>query len=218
MVDSAQAVATAFNVTATALASSRSGIDQNVSALTDKVKRLPTSVADLNQKIALAVNSGRTPNDLLDVRQNDLDQLAQMLGARAVPDDHSNVNVVLPGGTALVSGAVAAKLSTQTNPANRGHYDVVFKPMDGSQPTALKASDMGGQIGGLIDARDDVLGNAECSLDTLAYDFSTTVNKQHEVGYALDGTTGNDLFAALANSTGAAANIAVDPTRTPIHP
>ena len=120
--------------------------------------------------------------------------------------------MVLPGGTSLVSGAVAAKLSTQSNPANRGHYDVVFTPLDGSQATALKASDLGGQIGGLINARDEVLGTAESSLDTLAYDLATTVNTQHEAGYALDGSTGNNLFASLANSTGAAANIAVDPT------
>jgi flagellar hook-associated protein 1 FlgK len=77
---------------------------------------------------------------------------------------------------------------------------------------ALKAGDLGGQIGGLLNARDDVLGTAESSLDTLAYDLATTVNTQHEAGYALDGSTGNNLFAALANSTGAAANIAVDPT------
>jgi flagellar hook-associated protein 1 FlgK len=49
-------------------------------------------------------------------------------------------------------------------------------------------------------------------LDTLAYDFATTVNTQHELGYGLDGSTGNDLFASLADSTDAAANIAVDPT------
>jgi len=212
VVDSTQAVAKAFNVTATALGSSRSGIDQDVNALTDKANGLLASVADLNRKIALAVNSGRTPNDLLDVRQNDLDQLAQMLGTKAVPDDHSNVSLVLPGGTSLVSGNVAAKLNIQANPANRGHFDIVYTPLDGSQPTALKASDLGGQIGGLISARDDVLGSAESSLDTLAYDFATTVNTQHEAGYALDGSTGNDLFAPLAASLGAAGNITVDPT------
>ena len=212
VVDSARSVAKAFNVTASALASSRSGIDQNVSALLDKANGLLTGVADLNRKIALAVNSGRTPNDLLDVRQNDLDQLSQMLGTRAVPDDHSNIGLVLPDGTSLVSGDVAAKLSTQANPANRGHLDVVFTPLDGSQPTALKASDLSGQIGGLINARDDVLGGAESSLDSLAYDFTTTVNTQHEAGYALDGSQGNDLFATLASSTGAAGNMAVDPT------
>jgi len=212
VVDSTQSLAKAFNVTATALKSSRSGIDQDVNALTDKANGLLASVADLNSKISLAVNSGRTPNDLLDVRQNDLDQLAQMLGTKAVPDDHSNVSIVLPGGTSLVSGNVAAKLSVQANTDNRGHYDVTYTPLDGGQPTALKASDINGQIGGLISARDDVLGSAETSLDTLAYDFSTTVNAQHEAGYAQDGSTGNDLFATLTTSLGAAGNIAVDST------
>ncbi len=212
VVDSVQALARSFNVAANALGSARSGIDQNVSALADKANGLLASVADLNRKIALAVNSGRTPNDLLDVRQNDIDQLAQMLGTQAVPDDHSNISLVLPGGTALVSGAVAAKLGTQANTANRGHFDLTFTPLDGSQPSALKASDLSGQIGGLVNARDDVLGGAETSLDTLAYDFATTVNTQHEAGYALDGSTGNDLFATLTSATGAASNIAVDST------
>jgi flagellar hook-associated protein 1 FlgK len=212
VVDSAQSLAKAFNVTATSLTSCRSGIDQNVGALLDKANGLLTSVADLNRKIALAVNSGRTPNDLLDVRQNDLDQLAQMLGTKAVPDDHSNVSVLLPDGTALVSGTVAAKLSTQANSGNSGHLDVVFTPLDGSQPAVLKASDMSGQIGGLLNARDEVLGTSQSNLDTLAYDFATTVNTQHELGYGLDGSTGNDLFASLPDSTDAATNIAVDPT------
>jgi flagellar hook-associated protein 1 FlgK len=212
VVDSTQAVARAFNGTATSLASERTGIDQNVSALVDKVNGLLSGVADLNTKIALAVNSGRTPNDLLDVRQNDVDQLAQLIGVRPIADDHSNVSIVLPGGTALVSGGVAAKLTVQGNTSNGGHVDVVFQPEDGSQASALKSSEMGGQLGGLISARDDVLGKAQSAVDTLAYDFSTTVNAQHELGYALDGTSGHDLFAQLTDATGAAANIAVDPT------
>ena len=212
VVDSVQGVARAFNVTASSLASARAGIDQNVSALSDKVNGLLTAVADLNKKIALAVNSGRTPNDLLDIRQNDLDQLAQMIGARSIPDDHSNVSVVLPGGTCLVSGSIAARLSVQADPSNRGHYDVVFTPIDGSQPAALKSSELGGQIGGLVSARDDVVGKAESSLDTLAYDFARTVNGKHAAGYALDGSTGHNLFVVLTGPDGAAAHIAVDPT------
>ena len=212
VVDNTQAVAKSFNLTATSIASARTGIDQNVSALVDKANGLLSSVADLNSKIALAVNSGRTPNDLLDVRQNDLDQLAQMIGARPIPDNHSNVSVVLPGGTCLVSGAVAAKLSVQANSTNQGHFDVVFTPVDGSAPATLKSSELGGQVGGLLSARDDVLGAAESSLNDLAYGFATAVNNQSEQGYALDGSKGNDLFAKLANSTNAAATIAVDPT------
>ena len=210
VVNSARALSTAFNVTANSLNSSRNAIDQNVAALNDKVNSLLSSVADLNGRIALAVNSGRTPNDLLDVRQNNLDQLAQMIGAIPVPDDHANISVVLPGGTSLVSGTVASKLTVQSNTANRGHYDLVFSPADGGAPVPLKTSEAGGQIGGLLSARDAILGKAEASLDTLAFDLSTAVNTQSQLGYALDGSTNNSLFSVLPGALAAATNLTVD--------
>ena len=212
VVDGAQSVAMAFNTTVNSISSSRSAIDQNVTSLVDKVNGLTSAVADLNQRIDQAVNSGRTPNDLLDVRQNDIDQLAQTIGARPVPDDHSSVNIVLPDGTCLVSGIVASKLSIQANSGNNNHYDVVFQPSDGTPSTPLKDSEMGGQIGGLLISRDDTLGKAESSLDSLAYDLSTKINQQSELGYALDGSSGHDLFAVLSAPSSAAKNLAVDPT------
>ncbi len=210
LVNAAQGVCTAFHTAASALTTARNGIDQSVSALTVQVNGLLSGVATLNSQIALSVNSGRTPNDLLDARQNDLDQLAQLVGATAVPDNHSGVNVVLPGGTCLVSGTIASSVSVQSDTTNGGHYDIVLSPADGSASTALPSGQIGGQIGGLLSARDTTLGNAQSGLDTLAYDFSSAVNQQSELGYALDGTTGHDLFTALPNSTGAAANLTVD--------
>ncbi len=209
-VDSAQSVATAFNTTVNSISSSRSAIDQNVSSLVDKVNGLTAAVADLNQRIDQAVNSGRTPNDLLDVRQNDIDQLAQTIGARPVPDDHSSVNIVLPDGTCLVSGIVASKLTVQANTTNGDHYDLVFKPNDGTTSTPLKNNEVGGQIGGLLTSRDDTLGKAESNLDNLAYDLSTTINQQSELGYALDGTSGHDLFTSVSGPSSAAQNLSVD--------
>jgi flagellar hook-associated protein 1 len=207
---SAQNVAKAFNATVNSISSSRNAIDQNISSLLDKVNGLITAVADLNKRIDQAVNSGRTPNDLLDVRQNNIDQLAQMIGARPVPGDHLSVNIVLPDGTSLVSGIVGSKLSIQANSSNGNHYDIVFSPVDGSKPMALTSSEMGGQIGGLLTGRDQTLGSAESSLDALAYDLSTAVNQQHELGYALDGTNGHDLFVVLSAPSGAARNLSVE--------
>jgi flagellar hook-associated protein 1 FlgK len=213
VVYSAQDVAKSFNTTVNSISSARSAIDQNVSSLVDKVNGLTASVADLNRRISQAVNSGRTPNDLLDVRQNDIDQLAQMIGARPVPDNHSSVNMVLPDGTSLVSGIVASKLSIQANNSNSNHYDVVFTPADGSASIPLKGSELGGQIGGLLVSRDQTLGSAESSLDALAFDLTTAVNQQHEKGFALDGvTTNQDLFVMLSAPSAAAKNMAVDAT------
>jgi len=210
VVYSAQNLAKSFNTTVNSISSARSAIDQNVSSLVDKVNGLIATVADLNRRIDLAVNSGRTPNDLLDVRQTNIDQLAKMIGARPVPDDRASVNIVLPDGTSLVSGIVASKLSIQANSSNSNHYDVVFSPVDGSPPMPLKGTDLGGQIGGLLISRDQTLGSAEASLDALAFDLSTQVNLQHEQGFALDGTTGHDLFVVLSAPSAAAKNLSLD--------
>jgi flagellar hook-associated protein 1 FlgK len=212
VVESARTLADAFNTTVNSISTARSAIDQNLTSLVDKVNGLLASVADLNKRISLAINSGRTPNDLLDIRQNALDQLAQTIGARAVPDSHGSVNVVLPGGTSLVSGIVSSSLGIQANLTNSNHLDVVFVPHGAGSPSVLNQSEMGGQMGGLLSARDNTLGAAESSLNTLAFEMSTAVNQQHELGYALDGTSGHDLFVSLSGPTAAAKNIAVDPT------
>ena len=210
VVYSAQNLAKSFNTTVNSISTARTAIDQNIGSLIDKVNGLTTAVADLNKRIDEAVNSGRTPNDLLDVRQNDIDQLAQLIGARPVPGSNYSINMVLPDGTSLVSGIVSARLSVQANSSNGNHFDVVFTPVDGSKPVALSGSEMSGQIGGLFVSRDETLGSAESSLDALAYDLSMAVNQQHEQGYALDGTSGHDLFAVLTAPSSAAKNLAVD--------
>ncbi len=211
VVESARTLANAFNTTVNSISTARTAIDQNLTSLVDKVNGLVASVADLNKRIALAVNSGRTPNDLLDIRQNALDQLAQMVGARPVPDSYGGVNVVLPGGTSLVSGIVPSALGFQANLTNSNHLDIVFAPQDGGKRVVLDRSELGGEIGGLLAARDETLGGAEASLNTLAYELSSVVNQQHRAGFALDGTDGHDLFMSLSGPTAAAKNIAVDP-------
>jgi flagellar hook-associated protein 1 FlgK len=211
VVESGKTLTTSFNTTVNSISTARTAIDQNVTTLVDKVNGLLASVADLNKRIALAVNSGRTPNDLLDIRQNDLDQLAQTVGARPVPDNHGGVNVVLPGGTCLVSGIVASKLGIQANIGNSNHIDIVFVPQDGAAPAVLNQSELGGEVGGLLSARDDTLGSAESALNDLAFDLSTAVNAQHEQGYALDKTNGHPFFVVLSGPTAAAKNINIDP-------
>lgn len=211
VVDGAKNVTKAFNTTVNSISMARSALDQSVTSLVDKVNGLLTSVADLNRRIDLAVNSGRTPNDLLDVRQNALDQLAQLIGARPVPSDRVSVNIVLPGGTCLVSGIVASQLKLQANNNNSNHLDVVFSPADGTTAEPFKLNELSGQIGGLLIARDQTLGRAEASLDALAFDFSTAINQQHELGYALDGSAGHDMFVVLTAPSAAAKNLSVDP-------
>jgi flagellar hook-associated protein 1 FlgK len=210
-VQSAAWLASTFNRTSVALEQARSGIDASVTSTVQTVNSTLAQVAELNRRISVIESSGGEPNDLLDQRHNLMDQAAQLIGATQVPDAYGNISLVLPGGTTLVSASSAATLTVKGDPANKGHTNLVFTPADGSAPVVLKQSELGGQIGGLLSARDGALGTASTDLDTLAFDFARGINAQNRAGFGLDGSAGGDVFSSGSTSANAAATITLDP-------
>jgi len=209
-VQSAAWLVSSFNRTSVAVEQARSGIDASVTSAVQTVNSTLEQVADLNRRISVIEASGGQPNDLLDQRHNLMDQAAQLIGATQVPDAYGNISLVLPGGTTLVSSSTAAALTVQGNATNKGHTDLVFTPADGSAPVVLEQSELGGQIGGLVSARDGALGTASTDLDTLAFSFAKTINGQNQAGYDLNGNRGGNVFTIGATSANAAATITVD--------
>jgi flagellar hook-associated protein 1 len=208
-VASAKNLANAFQSTATELAGARGAVDSQVSGKLTDINAAAARIASLNLQIRQARGSGGSPNDLLDARQKLGDQLAQLTGATNVPNKEDDLNLVLPGGAPLVNSGLAAVLSTQADPTNRGHAALYLTAPDGSGPTKL-GSTPGGTLGGLLNARDGGMATAETSVDQLAFDLSGAINAVHTAGFALDGSTGRALFTTSATSLGAAANLQVN--------
>jgi flagellar hook-associated protein 1 FlgK len=206
---SSQTLALAFQRTSQEIESSRTGIDAQVSGFAGQVDAEAQAVAQLNLQIRQARASGAEPNDLLDLRQQHLDELAALAGATPVPTSEGDVNVTLPGGAALVAGARAGSLSTQPDPANGGHLAIVLTQADGTKLPPLANAALGGSLGGALAARDGALATAGTQVDEIAFDLAGAVNAKHAAGYGLDGVTGRPLFAVGATSSGAAARIAV---------
>jgi flagellar hook-associated protein 1 FlgK len=204
-------LAATFNRTSVALEQARTGTDSSIRGLVQQVNAALTQVGDLNRRISIIEASGSQPSDLLDQRHDLMDQISQLIGATQVPDAYGNISLVLPGGTTLLSASAAATLTMQADTANKGHLDIVFAPPDGSAPVVFGQGDLGGQIGGLLAARDGALGKASSDLDTLAFEFARTMNAQNRAGYTLDGNPGGDLFTAGATPSDAAAVIASNP-------
>ena len=208
-VSDAQQLTLAFNQTSSALTDARSGIDTELTAQVSTVNSLTAQVASYNKQIKVASAGGASPNDLLDARQEALDQLSQLTGASQVPTSDGSISVVLQGGTALVSGDKAATLSTTPDPANGGHVMLQVARLDGSGTTAVTGS-LTGTMGGEMAARDGGMKTAQDSVDQLAYDVGNAINTVHAAGYALDGSTGRNLFNVSATASGAAASISVN--------
>jgi len=205
-VAAAGTLASTFQQTRASLESARTGVDQNIAGDVTEVNTLAAQVASLNGQIATASASGAQPNDLMDTRQNAIDQLAQLTGATMVSNSDGNPSLVLPGGAALVSDLQASTLSTVPDASNEGHLDVDITTADGTTTLATP----GGELGGLLSARDSALGSAVSGLDTLAWDLANTINTVHEAGTDLDGNQGQELFE-VSSASGAASQIAVNP-------
>lgn len=210
-VQEARQLALSFQRAAADLDQARRGVDASLEDSLPEVNDLARQVASLNRQIRAARAQGGEPNDLLDARQRAVDSLAQLTGARPIPDSDGNISLALPSGTAIVSQDNAAVLDTIPDPANGGHLALRITPTDGTTPRLLVQGDIGGALGGAIDARDGSLLQAEQDLDNLAFELATTLNGIHQGGFALDGTTGRDLFV-VTGPAGAASSLEVEPT------
>lgn len=208
-VGAANQLAITFNRTSTAIEAARTGVDSSIEGRLVEVNQAAAEVARLNSAIRDARAGGAEPNDLLDARLRLGDQLATMMGATPVDNREGDLNLVLPDGTALVNAARSSTFSVLPDPANRGHSQIYVQRLDGSVAQPMPGAP-GGEIGGLLSARDGALKKASDDLDQLAFDFSGVVNTASQAGVALDGSSGRDLFTGVTGVTGAARSMSIN--------
>jgi len=208
---SSRALATSFNQTAGSIDDARTGLDAAITGKVAEVNAAAQKLADLNVQIEIAGSAGGKPNDLLDARQQVVDQLASLTGATPYVNGRGDISMALPGGMAIVSDTRAAQFKVLPDAANNGHVKLQFDRKDGSPPFDWNGSALSGTLGGLFTARDGALKTAADSVDTLAFDLGNALNTVHQAGFALDGTPGLALFNVPLTSAGAASQIVLNP-------
>jgi flagellar hook-associated protein 1 FlgK len=202
-----QDLAGAFSQTSDNLATIQQGLDQSVVQTVQQVNQLTAQVANLNQQIQEVSNSGDNPGSLEDQRDEALSKLSGLVDTAVIYADDGTVSVTTTNGALLVSGNQSDALTTQINTAT-GMNDVY------AQGTDITSSIAGGQLQGLINARDDAIPSVQSSLDNLAAGLISAVNTQQKAGFDLNGAQGVNFFTPFAPSAsgsnaGAAATMTV---------
>tara|TARA_Y100000296_G_scaffold33046_3_gene38264 strand:- start:4552 stop:6525 length:1974 start_codon:yes stop_codon:yes gene_type:complete len=188
----AEGLASRFNTVHSSLNSQNQFISQQMTTLADQTSRLATSIAQYNDSIAIASANGAQPNDLLDARDEAVRQLSELIGISVVQQDDNTLNIFVGSGQPLVVGKEASTLAVRSGSADPGRVEVVLKSGNSVQDITSLVS--GGELGGLLKYRNDVLDPALNAIGRLALSISSEFNSQQGQGLDLNGNAGAALF------------------------
>lgn len=187
-----EGLARRFNTVYDRLSEQNSFTNKQMAAVTDQVNRLAGSIGKLNDAIATAAANGKQPNDLLDAREEAIRQLSTYIGVSVVPQDDSSLNVSIGSGQPLVVGNKVAQLEVVSGKGDPTRHEVQF--VSGGSRQTITTQITGGELGGLIRYREEVLDSTMNSLGRLALAVSDQVNTQLGQGLDLKGNVGVALF------------------------
>jgi flagellar hook-associated protein 1 len=170
------------------LSQQQQSLDEQSITVISQVNALARSIAALNGQIE--TNSPNSDAGALeDQRQLDLTQLSQLIGVHLVTADNNGLTVTTANGATLVAGNESFALTAAPAGGVSHLYD-----SSGKDLTAELAGG-GGQLGGLLTARDQDIPQVESALDALARGLASTINTIHHQGADANGNPGSDFFS-----------------------
>jgi flagellar hook-associated protein 1 len=201
VLSAANTLAGEFNSTANQLTQVSSSLNQQVVGDVNQVNSLTATIASLNMQIA-SLSPNADAGTLEDQRQLTIAQLSQLVGLDQISTQQNGITLTTSSGAVLVSGNTSfSMVTTQVG----GNTDVFA----GDPPQDVTSNLTGGDLGGVLQARDTELPAYSSALDSLAYAIGTQVNQQNEQGVDGSGNPGQAIFALPTSQTGAAAAIQV---------
>ena len=188
----AETLANTFNNITSDLDRIQKDIDNDVELTVDEINRMVREIAGLNRKILQAEASGQTTNTYEDSLDSLVLELATLVDTTTYENDDDRICIQLANGRPLVDGAATWPLSTETS-TSTGLKDVTWVDGNGD-PSVISGDISGGELGGMLEVRDEVIPDYREKLDDLASSIMEEVNALHTTGYDLYGDSGDSLF------------------------
>lgn len=203
ILSSATTLASDISSAASSLNAQQQSLDESANTIVTQVNALLTSFAEVNQQIQ-STSPNSDAGALEDQRQADLTQLSNLIGFNEVTTEKNGMTIETSGGQIMATEDTAFQITS-------GSLDgVTHFYLNGTDITSDLTS-AGGELGGVLTARDQSIPNTMASLDQLAYSISTSVNQINNNGTDLDGDNGNagNIFNAPTQVAGSALSMSV---------
>jgi len=190
----AQDLAGRFNQIDTGLGNLKTALDGSIDTDIKSANTLIASIADLNKQIVNAeAGAPGAANDLRDLRQQKIEQLAAFVNVQSIEQANGAVDLSISGNSIVTGVQVVDTLES----FDAGGGQMMLRTATSATPLALTS----GSIQGTIDARDGALQSLRDDLDNTAAQLIAEVNSVHQAGFSLTGSTGADFFTGTDAGT-----------------
>lgn len=193
MLSYAQGLVNQFQTTSQYLTNMQSSVNTDIASNVDQINTYTSQIADLNKQIAkLSTADGAQPNDLLDQRDQLVNNLNDIVGVSVSKQDGNYI--VSMGSLTLVNGNKATSLVAMPSSSDPSRTTVGYVDNSAGNVEIAEKSITTGSLGGLLAFRSQDLDTAQNQLGQLAAAFTTSFNEVHKQGYDSNGDQGTDFF------------------------
>jgi flagellar hook-associated protein 1 len=197
LISSTQALANQFRSMEQYLNGLNVNVNNQVAGSVDQINTYAEQIASLNKQVAMfsQASGGQAPNDLLDQRDQLVNDLGKIVGTKLVVQDGGQYNVFIGNGQTLVLGDKATKLAAINSASDPGCTTIATINAAGQKIEVQESLIAGGSLGGLLQFRSETLATAQNSLGRMAIALAGNFNAQQKVGVDLNGAVGGDFFS-----------------------
>lgn len=196
LIGGAQSVVNRFQSMDKRLTDISNGLNSQITSTVSTVNSYAQQIATLNINIKRATSSspdGQLPNDLLDQRDQLVNQLNKEIKVNVQVQSDGTASVFVGNGQALVINdqAMALRVVSSVNDPNK--IDVAYQTGNNIIPIQ-QSSLQGGNLGAYLAFRDQNLEPARNALGRMALGIAESINKQNKLGLDMNGALGGNIF------------------------
>ncbi|MDJ0776692.1 MAG: flagellar hook-associated protein FlgK [Gammaproteobacteria bacterium] len=167
-----------------------------IASTVEEINSLVLRIRDVNialNDIAASASTSQQSADLLDQRDALLDELAQKVDITVVDEGESNLSIFIGNGQAMLTGVEAFSLRAQADVADPANDVIAYNGL--VTVYDISSNLTGGELGGLLEFRDQVLNPARNALGRSALGLAEAFNAQMRDGMDLNNNLGQDFFS-----------------------
>ncbi len=174
----------------------RSFLNRQIESNVEDINALASNLAQLNHEIVNAYGARDSePNDLLDKRGVLLNRLAEKVDIQVVEQKDRSISVYIGSGQPLVLSTHASKMSAESLTGDWRNLDIGLIDQNGKGSVVnVTRLISGGELGGLLRTRHEILDPAQNGLGLLAVTLGTEFNRQNQLGLDSNGDLGEAMF------------------------